>query len=156
MFGALTPFEEIEESLWDQIYGVNVKGIWFGSKYVVPVMKREGGGAIVNIASMAGIKPGPLVACYASSKAAAITLTKSLALELAPHNIRVNCVNPALTDTPMADNFPDEEKKAFVDSIPFGRMASPENVAYAALYLASDESEMVTGTGINVDGGHGI
>jgi 3-oxoacyl-[acyl-carrier protein] reductase len=156
IFGGLTPFDQIDESLWDRIYAVNVKGIWFGAKYAVPEMKKVGGGAIINIASMAGISMGPMVAAYSSSKGAAITLTKALALELAPHKIRVNCVNPVMTVTPMADLFPDEAKQMFVNRIPLGRLIQPEEVARAALYLASDDTAMLTGTSINVDGGSGI
>jgi len=146
--------ENMDESLWDQVYAVNVKGIFLTTKYVVPEMKKAGGGVIVNIASMAGIRPvGPRSAAYVSSKGAVITLTKALAIELAPDNIRVNCINPTLTETPMVELFSEEARKAIISTIPLGRMAKPEEVAYAALYLASDESSMLTGTSINVNGG---
>ena len=159
------PLEEISEEEWDQTYAVNVKAIFFGAKYVVPEMKKVGGGVIINTASMAGIRPkarGNL--SYASSKAAAIGLTKGLGLYLAPHNIRVNVINPTATETPLQRKFLgvetdeqfEEAKKQRVKAIPLGRAAKPEDIAYAALYLASDESSMLTGVCINVDGGTGV
>ena len=147
------PFDEIEESLWDRVFAVNVKGIWFGAKYAVAEMKKVGGGAIVNIASLSAVSMPPYVAAYAGSKGAAVTLTKALAIELAPHKIRVNSVNPFPTETPMYDTFSDEARQIVIDNTPLGRMAQPEEIAYAALYLASDESGIVTGTSIKIDGG---
>jgi len=156
-----TPVEDIDESLWDEIYAINVKSIFLGVKYAVPVMKSAGGGVIINTASILGIRPGLCTTTYSSSKGAANTLTKALALELAPHNIRVNCINPVATDTPMvrwaqSDRNWDEWVKTRTKTIPMGRLGKPEDAAYAALYLASDESAMLTGTCINVDGGYGI
>lgn len=150
------PVEEIGEESWDRIFAVNVKGVFLTTKYVVPEMKKAGAGAIVNIASLAGIRPIPFTLAYASSKGGVVAFTKALALELAPHNIRVNCINPALTETRMVDEFPEGGKDIFLKLNPFGRLVQPQDVAYAALYLASDEAKMLTGTGINVDGGHGI
>ena len=149
------PFlENIDESVWDMVYSVNVKGVFLTTKYVVPEMKKEGDGVIINIASIGGIRPvAPRNVAYVSSKGAVITLTKALAIELAPDNIRVNCINPTLTETPMAAVFSEEKRKAAINKIPLGRMAKPEDVAYAALYLASEESSMLTGASINVDGG---
>ena len=151
-----TPVETMEESLWDYIYAVNVKGAFLGAKYVVPEMKRAGGGVIINTASITGVRPRMRKSAYASSKAAVIMLTKALALELAPSNIRVNCINPVWTVTPMTEGASEEHKKARMSTIPLGRAAKPEDIAYAALYLASDESSMVTGASMNVDGGRGI
>ncbi|GAH80062.1 unnamed protein product, partial [marine sediment metagenome] len=96
-----TAIENIEESLWDQIYATNVKGIFLATKYVVPGMKRAGGGVIINTASISGVRPRVYSSAYSSSKGAVIVLTKALALELAPHNIRVNCINLVATDTPL-------------------------------------------------------
>jgi 3-oxoacyl-[acyl-carrier protein] reductase len=156
-FVAETPVDDMDESFWDQIYAVNVKGVFLTTKYVVPEMKKVGGGVIINIASLAGIRPGgPRNAAYMSSKGAANALTKASAIELAPYNIRVNCVNPILTDTPMLKLLSEEAKEAFISIVPLGRIAKPEDVAYAALYLASEESAMLTGSSINVDGGFGI
>jgi 3-oxoacyl-[acyl-carrier protein] reductase len=153
---ALAPFDEIEESLWDRVFAVNVKGVWFGARYAAAEMKKVGGGAIVNIASLAAFHMPPLATAYASSKGAAVTLTKALALELAPYKIRVNCVNPCLTVTPMQDQFTEEARQLVVERTPLGRLAQPEEVAHAALYLACDESAIVTGISITIDGGNTI
>jgi len=156
------PLEEIEESLWDQIYAANVKSIFLLSKYAIPEMKRGGGGVIINTSSISGVRPRPLTAAYSSSKGAVIILTKAMALDVAEFNIRVNCINPVAMDTPLmrysAEGLDWEQlKKQIEATIPLGhRMADPQDMAYAALYLASDESAMVTGICINVDGGRGI
>jgi len=151
-----SPVETIEESVWDHIYAINVKSIFLTAKYIVPEMKKSGNGVIINTASIGAIRLRMHSSAYASTKSAVITLTKSLALELAPYNVRVNCINPATTETPMTADFSQEHIKASISSIPLGRTAKPEDIAYAALYLASDESSMLTGTGINVDGGRSI
>jgi len=156
-----TPVEVLDESLWDQVYAINVKSIFLGVKYAVPEMKKAGGGVIINNASILGVKPAKYTAAYSSSKGAANVLTRELALELAPHNIRVNCINPVAADTPMvraaqADVDWDEWVEKRLQTIPIGRLCRPEDVAQAALYLAADESAMLTGTCINVDGGYGI
>ena len=156
IFMKRAPVESIEESLWDRIHAVNVKSIFLATKYVVPEMKKAGGGVIINTASMLAVRPLKDFCAYASSKGAAITLTRALALELAPDNIRVNCINPALTETPIIQTHSEEQKKAIASAIPLGRINKPEDIAYAALYLASGESSMLTGTSINVDGGRGI
>lgn len=155
-------FENVTEALWDRIFATNVKSIFLTAKSIVPIMKESGGGAIINLASISGIRPRPGNIAYSTSKAAVILLTKSLALEVAPFNIRVNCINPVGTVTPMLGKFfaegvsLEEGKKATISTIPLGRLSMPEDVANAALFLASDESSMLTGSGINVDGGRGI
>jgi 3-oxoacyl-[acyl-carrier protein] reductase len=153
-----TPLESIEEELWDKIMAVNVKGIFLGCKYAVPVMKQQGRGVIINTASISGVRPRPGSSAYATSKAAAIMLTKAFAIELAPHNIRVNCINPVATETPMLAKLgvSKEAMPGIMASIPMGRIGQPNDVAYAALYLASDEASMVTGIALDVDGGRGI
>jgi len=157
-----TPFEELDESMWDRIYTINVKGVFLVMKYAIPVMKNAGGGSIINLASMGGVRPLPGTHAYASSKAAVIHLTKAVALEFTGNNIRINYINPAAVDTPMLPQFRpkgmdlDEFYKGAKASMPLGRLAKPEDVAYAALYLASDESSLLTGTGIDVNGGRGI
>lgn len=154
--------EDISEELWDHVFGVNVKGIFLGAKYAVPWMKKQGGGVIINTASISGVRARPGLAAYTASKGAAIMLTKALAIELAPSKIRVNCINPVAADTPMLPSFfakgiSEEEARArFLATIPLGRFATAEDVAYAALYLASDEANMVTGIELNVDGGRSI
>ena len=156
------PIEEVDEALWDRVYAVNVKSIFLTAKCAAPVMKEAGGGVIINTASISGVRPRPGNIAYASSKAAVIHLTKALALDLASYKIRVNCINPVAADTPMLDQFfpagvnVEEARKATINTIPLGRLTTPEDVAYAALYLACDESSMLTGTCIDVDGGRGI
>ena len=163
---SFTPIEEVEEDLWDRIFTINVKTIFWACKYAVPLMKKKGGGVIINTASIVGVRPRPGLNAYLASKGAAITLTKGLAIELAPHNIRVNCINPVATETPMFPYFIDdsgardtkfeEAKKKFIEGIPLGRLAAAEDIAHAALFLASDDSSFVTGIGLDVDGGRAI
>ncbi len=153
-----TPVENLEEELWDKIMNVNVKGIFFGCKYAAPIMKKQGGGVIINTASISGLRPRPGSSAYATSKAAAIMLTKAMAIEFASSNIRVNALNPVAADTAMLPKLgvTKEAMPNIIASIPIGRLAKVEDVAYAALYLASDEAAMVTGIGLDVDGGRGI
>jgi NAD(P)-dependent dehydrogenase (short-subunit alcohol dehydrogenase family) len=156
------PVEEIEESRWDKIFSVNVKGMFLGVKYAVPKMKAAGGGVIINACSIGGVRPTPFAADYESSKGAVAILTRALAVELAPNNIRVNYVIPGTTDTnlPRTSTPPgmtqEEDFKRRTARIPLGRIAKPIDIAYAVLYLASDESSMVTGAGLHVDGGRGV
>jgi len=152
IFMKMTPIEEIDETIWDRIYSVNVKGIFHGAKYVIPVMKKAGGGVIINTASMTGHRPGSMQSAYASSKGAAITLSMAMAGELAPYKIRVNCICPALTETPMLFN---SELWEHISEAPhpLGRLSRPEDIAQATLYLASDDASMVTGICLNVTGG---
>jgi 3-oxoacyl-[acyl-carrier protein] reductase len=156
-----TPIAEVDEALWDRVYAVNVKSIFLTAKYATPVMKESGGGSIINIASISGVRPRAGNLAYASAKAAVIMLTKAMALEFAPQ-IRVNVINPVAADTPMLPKFfpegadVNEYLKATLATIPLGRLTRPEDVGYAALFLASDESSLVTGSAIDVDGGRGI
>ncbi|MFC1869859.1 glucose 1-dehydrogenase [Chloroflexota bacterium] len=157
-----TPIEALDEAVWDHIYAVNAKGLFLEAKYVVPEMKRNGGGVIIHTGAMGAVRIRPLHHAYSSSKGAAIVLTKSLAIELAPYKIRVNCINPVSTETAMSPLFlaegadMKEVQKRIISTIPLGRLARVEDTAYAALYLASDESSMVTGIALDVDGGRGI
>jgi len=163
---SFTPIEEVKEELWDRIMAVNVKGIFLGAKYAVPFMKKQGGGVIINTASISGVRCRPGLSAYSASKGAAITLTKSLAIELASFKIRVNCINPVAAETPMLAKFIHEQGQAyekfeegrqrFISTVPLGRLAEPDDIAYAALYLASDEASLVTGIALDVDGGRGI
>lgn len=160
--GKSCPIEEVEEELWDKVLAVNTKAIFLGAKFVVPHMKKQGGGVILNTASVSADRPRPQFSAYTSSKGAAVVLTKSLAIELAPFKIRVNCINPVAADTPMLSSFtpvgkdPNEFRKVFESTIPMGRLAVPEDVAYAALFLSSDEASLVTGVALQVDGGRSI
>ena len=153
--------EEIEEALWEKVLKVNLKSMFLSAKYAVPFMKRQGGGVILNTASMGGVRIRPRTIPYVVSKGAAITLTQALALELAPYHIRVNSISPVAVDTPLfreisAGKDFAEIEKAFTATIPLGRLASTRDIAHAALFLASDESSMITGINLQVDGGRGI
>lgn len=159
-----TPIEEMSIGEWDKIMSVNTKSIFLTTRYLVPYMKKREKGSIVNIASIAGIRARPGLNAYCASKGAAIMLTKALALELAPFKIRVNAINPGPAETPMLGKFlpgdaqqvEEDKKKIFIDSVPLGTLIKPEDIAQAALYLASDLSKAVTGEIMNVDGGRGI
>jgi 3-oxoacyl-[acyl-carrier protein] reductase len=158
------PFEESTDDLFDRIFDVNVKGVFYGCRAAIPRMKVQGGGVILNTASTAGIRPRPGLAVYNASKAAVITLTKTLAVELAPHRIRVVSICPVATDTPMLAGFIGVERGAdeaaarqrFIETIPWGRLNRPEDIARAAVFLASADAEMVTGTAFEVDGGRDV
>lgn len=152
------PYLEVTEAEFDKVYAVNVKSIYLSALHVVPVFKRRGGGCIVNIASTAGVRPRPGLTVYNSSKGAVITMSRSMAAELGPDRIRVNCVNPVFSpDTALSADFAggaltEEAKRAFLATIPLGRFSTPVDVANACLYLASDEAGMVSGVCIEVDG----
>lgn len=152
------PALDVTEDEFDRVYAVNVKAIYLSTLACVPVMERRGGGVIINTASTAGVRPRPGLTWYNGSKGAAITLTKSLAAELAPKNIRVNAINPVIGETGMLEQFmgqPDtpENRARFVATIPLGRMSRPSDIANAALFLAESASEFITGVAIEVDGG---
>ena len=148
---------EVSEADFDLIYGVNMKAIYHATQAVVPIMERQGGGCIVTTASTAGLRPRPGLTWYNASKGWAITATKSMAVELAPKNIRVNCLCPVAGETGMLAQFMGEdtpEKRAlFRSSIPLGRLSTPLDIANAALWLASDEAGFITGVALEVDGG---
>ena len=155
------PVEETTEEEMDRALAVNVKGVFLCARAAVRAMREGGGGSIVVTASVMGIRTRPGFTAYAASKAAAIHLARTLALELAEDGIRVNCLAPVATDTPMLSTFvgdrdPEEGRAAFISSIPLGRLAQPADVASAALYLASDEAAYITGVVLPVDGGRGI
>lgn len=151
----------VSEDDFDRIYAVNVKSIYLTTLAVVPMMEKRGGGSIITTASTAGIRPRPGLTWYNGSKGAAITLTKSMAAELAPKNIRVNAINPVIGETGMLEQFmglPDtpENRAKFVAGIPLGRMSKPLDIANAALFLADPASAFITGVAIEVDGGRCI
>lgn len=156
-----TPIEDVDDASFDRTMAVNVRSVHLGVKHAVPHMKQQGGGVILNTASTAGIRPRPNMSAYAASKGAVIALTKALALELAPFKIRVVSINPVATDTPMLESFfgtsdPVEARSRFLSTIPMGRFNEATDIANAALYLASDEAYMVTGTAFEIDGGRDI
>jgi 3-oxoacyl-[acyl-carrier protein] reductase len=154
------PMLEVEEAMVDKIYAVNVKAIWLAARHAVPVFRRQGGGVIINTASTAGLRPRPGLAVYNASKGAAIVLTKSMAVELAPDRIRVNALCPVAGETPLLGSFmgadTPENRAKFKATIPLGRLSTPRDIANAALYLASDEAEFITGVAFEIDGGRCI
>jgi 3-oxoacyl-[acyl-carrier protein] reductase len=152
------PLLDVGEAEFDRVYAVNVKSIYWTAIHIVPYFRERGGGCFVNIASTAGIRPRPGLTWYNGSKGAVITTSKSMAAELGPDRIRVNCVNPVIGATGLVTEFmgmPDtpENRRKFLATIPLGRYSTPRDVANACLYLASDEAEFITGACIEVDGG---
>ncbi len=149
------PVLSAEGSHWDKIFEVNVKGYFFMAKAAVPAMQSTGGGKIINVASIAGINPGPMMGVYSTSKAAVIMLTKVLAAELAADNIQVNAIAPGFIKTKFsAALWTNPALNEAVERVtPQGRVADPEEVTGAALYLASDASSFTTGSVLVVDGG---
>ncbi|WP_454751617.1 SDR family oxidoreductase [Cupriavidus necator] len=152
------PILEVTEDEFDRVYAVNVKSIYWSARAFIPHFRQRGGGVFVNIASTAGIRPRPGLVWYNGSKGAVITASKAMAAELGKDNVRVNCVNPVIGATALLEEFmgmPDtlENRARFLATIPMGRMSTPQDVANACLYLASDEAAFITGTCIEVDGG---
>jgi 3-oxoacyl-[acyl-carrier protein] reductase len=155
------PLLDVSEVDFDRVYAVNVKSIYHMTFAVVPLMRAQGGGTIINIGSTAGIRPRPGLTWYNGSKAAVNLLSRSMAVELAPDRIRVNCIAPVIGETGLLEAFmgaPDtpENRARFIATIPLGRMSRPRDVANACLYLASDEAEFITGVVLEVDGGRTI
>jgi len=153
------PMLEIGEEEFDRIYAVNVKGVFLGCQAVVPHFRKAGGGVIINIGSTAGLRPRPGLSAYNATKGAVHILTKTLAVELAPDHIRVCAIAPVATDTPLLPSFlgpaPGQREK-FIATVPLGRLAKPEDIANAALFLASADAQFVTGNIVEVDGGRTI
>jgi 3-oxoacyl-[acyl-carrier protein] reductase len=150
----------IDEQTFDRIFDVNVKAIYLAALELVPIFRRQGGGVILNTASTAGLRPRPGLTLYNASKGAAITMTKSMAVEFAPDKIRVNCLCPVAGETAMLADFmggdTPENRTRFKASVPLGRLSLPEDIANAALYLCSDEANFITGVAFEVDGGRCI
>jgi 3-oxoacyl-[acyl-carrier protein] reductase len=154
------PMLEVEEEEFDRIFAVNVKSIYHFAKAAVPQMRAQGGGVFINVGSTAGLRPRPGLTWYNSTKGAVHTMTKSMAVELAPDRIRVCALAPVAGETPLLATFMGEDtpqkREQFVNSIPLGRFSTPQDIANAALYLASDEASMITGVVLEVDGGRCI
>ncbi len=154
-----TAVEDMDESTFDRIMAVNVKGVFLGAKFAAPVMKRQKSGVILITGSTAAFKPRPGGQCYAASKGAVTVMGQSLAVELAPFGIRVVVIAPVATETPMLSTFMgkkevDAEGMArYTATVPLGRLNRPDDLAKAALFLASDDAAMVTGSPFIVDGG---
>lgn len=151
---------EVPEETFDLITGVNMKAVYYAALAVVPIMERQGGGSIITTSSTAAMRPRPGLTWYNASKGWTITATKSMALELASKQIRVNCICPVAGDTAMLPRFlgtdTPELREEFRASIPLGRFSTPLDIANAALWLASDEASFVTGVALEVDGGSSI
>jgi len=155
------PMPETEREFFDRLFAVNVKSLYHAAQCCVPVFRRQGGGAMINIGSTAAVRPRPGLCWYNGTKAAVTMLTKSMAVELAPDRIRVNAINPALAETPLLPTFmggtdTPEVRAKFLASIPLGRLCRPSDVANAALFLADPAAEFVTGVCLEVDGGRYI
>jgi len=150
---------EIEESEWDRVLAVNVKSVFLLSRYGIPVMAESGGGSIINVASGWGLAGGPRAAAYCASKGAVVLLTKAMAIDHGARNIRVNCVCPGDTDTPMLRSEarqigePEAEFLAGAARRPLGRLGTPQEIAQAILFLAGGASSFMTGAAVVVDGG---
>jgi 3-oxoacyl-[acyl-carrier protein] reductase len=152
--------EEVTEADFDRVFAVNCKSVYLTAQALVPGMKARRTGAILNIASTAGVSPRPRLNWYNASKGWMITATRAMAVELAPHGVRVNALNPVAGETPLLKSFMGEDtpemRAKFLSTIPIGRFSTPEDMGNAALFLCSDEASMVTGVAMEVDGGRCI
>jgi 3-oxoacyl-[acyl-carrier protein] reductase len=154
------PMLEVDEAEFDRVFAVNVKSIYLFAQAAVPRMRAQGRGVIVNIGSTAGLRPRPGLTWYNGTKGAVHAITKSMAIELAPDRIRVCALAPVAGETPLLATFMGEDtpekREAFKGSIPLGRLSRPDDIAKAALFLASDEADLITGVVLEVDGGRCI
>ncbi|MFQ5995244.1 MAG: glucose 1-dehydrogenase [Acidiferrobacterales bacterium] len=149
---------DVDESTFDRVFAVNVKSIYLTTQAAVPIFRKRGGGVILNVGSTAGIRPRPGLTWYNGSKGAVHIMSKSMALELAPDKIRVNVLAPVIGETGLLESFmgktdTPEHRAKFVATIPWGRMSKPADVAAGAIFLASDEAELITGIELPIDGG---
>jgi 3-oxoacyl-[acyl-carrier protein] reductase len=152
---------EVSEADFDKLFATNVKSLYHATRAAVPAMRRQGGGVMINIASTAAARPRPNLTWYNATKGAAVTITRSLAVELAPDKIRVNAINPVIGETGLLETFmgaPDTpaNRQRFLATIPLARFSTPRDVASAALFLAADESDFLTGVCLDVDGGRSV
>ncbi|MBO1078799.1 glucose 1-dehydrogenase [Roseomonas haemaphysalidis] len=154
------PLDTLDEAKFDAIMGINVKAIYLAAREMVPVFKEQKSGAILNIASTAGVSPRPNLTWYNASKGWVITATRSMAVELAPFGVRVNALNPVAGETPLLATFMGQDtaeiRAKFLSTIPLGRFSTPEDMGNAACFLCSDEASMITGVAMEVDGGRCI
>ena len=154
------PLDEISETDFDRVVAINIKSVYLTARHLVPHMKANKRGVILNIASTAAVSPRPRLSWYNASKGWMVTATKSMAVELAPLGIRVNAINPVAGETPLLKTFMGEDtpemRAKFLATIPLGRFSTPADIGNAACYLCSDEASMVTGIALEVDGGRVI
>ena len=154
------PLEEVPEEAFDRVFAVNCKSVYLTARAVVPAMKAAGGGAVLNVASTAGISPRTGLNWYNASKGWMITATKTMAVELAPAGVRVNAIAPVAGETPLLPQFLGEDtpemRAKFLATIPLGRFSTPADMGNAAAFLCSDEASMITGAVLEVDGGRCI
>ena len=155
------PMLDVDEATFDRVFNVNVKSIFHMTRAVSPLMRQRRQGSIINVGSTAGIRPRPGLTWYNASKGAVNLMTKSMAAELGPDNIRVNAICPVMGATGLIEQFlgtadTPESRAKVVAGIPLGRLSTPDDVAQAALYLASDASCFITGVELPVDGGRTI
>lgn len=152
--------EDISEEDFDRVLAVNAKSVYLAARHIVPHMKKNRAGAILNVASTAGVSPRPRLSWYNSSKGWMITATRSMAVELAPFGVRVNALNPVAGETPLLKSFmggdTPELREKFLSTIPLGRFSQPSDLGNAACFLCSDEASMITGVAMEVDGGRCI
>ena len=152
--------EDVTEEMFDRVLAVNAKSVYLMAREIVPHMKAAQAGAILNIASTAGLSPRPKLNWYNASKGWMITATKAMAVELAPQGIRVNALCPVAGETPLLSSFMGEDtpemRAKFLSTIPLGRFSTPEDMGNAACFLCSDEASMITGAALEVDGGRCI
>lgn len=146
----LTNVEDISEEFYDRMMAVNVKGVFLGVRAVAPHMKKAKKGVIITTGSTSAVRARAKLSLYGATKGAVVAFSKSMALELAPYGIRVNVINPVITNTPLADP---EQIQEYASGIPLGRIAEPIDIAQAAVFLASEEASMITGVELQVDGG---
>jgi NAD(P)-dependent dehydrogenase (short-subunit alcohol dehydrogenase family) len=156
ILGPYFPTMEYPEEVWDRVIAVNLKGTFLCSKAVLPAMKAQRSGNIVNMASVAGKEGNANMAPYSASKGAILALTKTMAKEVAPFNIRVNCVSPALIETDMAKDMTPEQRTLLTSKIPMGRLGRPEEVAAVVKFLISEEASFVTGQCYDISGGRSV
>jgi 3-oxoacyl-[acyl-carrier protein] reductase len=154
------PMQDVTEDEFDRVMAVNCKSVYLTARHLVPAMAEAGKGAILNVASTAGLSPRPRLNWYNASKGWMITATKTMAVELAPSGVRVNAICPVAGETPLLKSFMGEDTPAirakFLSTIPIGRFSTPEDMGNAACFLCSDEAGMVTGVAMEVDGGRCI
>jgi NAD(P)-dependent dehydrogenase (short-subunit alcohol dehydrogenase family) len=141
------------EAEWDRVININLKGIWFGMKAVLPNMIRNGGGKIVNVSSLAAIVGLPGLAAYTSSKGGVSALSRQAAMEYARHNVQINVIEPGIIDTPIQKGITPEMRRTHVEATPVGRLGDPVEIAHMALFLSSHEADFITGQMFVVDGG---